>query len=296
MSDKGNNDDEGQQLNPDEVLLLMFDLMEAQGSAFLAEHLRHEHQVRGARLFALMRLVVVLPAFGQALSHCDELAESFAAQRDLAGLAFLVRRSRADLEISIDALLLGRQSVIADSMRDVMEIELMLRDFTARKDSIDAWLNADEKSSWNNFSPKEVRRRLANDLYPSKGFDLPEADEYAVHSAGLHPSPQPSPHREKEITDGVHDGHTLFEAGEIIEHAARFFTAAHALLEAVGARAPTTLDDLEHILAARGLGAEYTQQIKDRGGMTERGPRPRKVRDILRHRITQRHPDPDEGT
>lgn len=173
--------------------------------------------------------------------------------------------------------MVGRQAQVSDSMRDVMEIEFLLRDFVGRPDNIGVWTSADAKTLRNKFSPKEIRRRVANDLFPGKGFNLPDADEYAVHSAVLHPTPKPSPRPDKQRDSSMHDGKTLMGAGEVLEHAHRLFVAADVLIDVIGSRAerPPGPSDLPLLVNARGFWIHFAQELKDRAGMPPRGPRPR---------------------
>lgn len=228
-----------------------------------------------------MTQVPILPALDQVLAHCQALTEHLSQHANVGDLAFLVRRLEADFEIAIEALLVGRQSVVADSMRDVMEIEMLLRDFAARPQNVEAWVKADNRTLQKTFSPKEVRRRLANDLYPGKGLDLPEADEYAVHSAGLHPSPEPHPHREKGRETQAGDLEIVFQSGEILEHAVRAFVACDLLLGAFdpAPQRPAAARELSLLLDARDFWASVAEPVKEEIGMTPRGPRPRKDRD-----------------
>lgn len=272
---------EGERVDPDELYVLMLSLLESQGSKYVEPLLREHHHSRGNRLFTLVTLGSVLPGFDQVLAHSETLENYFESHPNLTRLTFLIARARADFEIALEALLVGRQSVVADSMRDVMEIELLLRDFTARPGHLDTWLTTDDRERWKRFAPKEVRRRLANDAYPGKGFDLPEADEYAVHSAGLHPSPELHPYREKERDPTMHEGKALLEAGEILEHGTRLFLAVEGLLNVFPSEhdAPPAAAELDLLMASRDHWKSYADEIKERLGMTPRGPRPRSQKD-----------------
>lgn len=296
MSTSGgtSDEDQGEQIAPDLLYVEILGLLEAQGSKVVEPLLREHHHARGNRLFALMTLIVVLPGFDQVLLQCSQLNAYFDGTKQLKLIAFLVRRAQADIEIAIEALLVGRQALVSDAMRDVMEIEMLLRDFAARPSSIADWVSADERTLRNRFSPKEIRRRLANDLYPGKGFDLPEADEYAVHSSVLHPSPHGNAHQEKQRDATMHDGRVLFESGEVLEHAIRLFVACDALIDAMGptsAGRPPTHRDLDLLTRARDEWRNYTLQLKDQIGMPPRGPRPRGSRNPLLQSPAASDPD-----
>lgn len=269
---------ESEQIDPDQLYVQVLDLLEAQGSRELLAVLRDHHRARGNRLFGLMTLIAVLPAFDEALTHGLELDQYLALHPRLGEVSFLVARMNADLEIAIEALLVGRQSVVADCMRDVMEIEMLFRDFARRPQHIELWMESDEASLMKLFRPAEVRRRLANDAFPGKGLDLPESQEYQVHSMGLHPSPQPHPLSKKAKEASVQAERLLFEAGEILEHGHRFFVAADELLDSTEEPPdrPPRNEELKLLLAARDEWVRYAQALKDHVGMPPRHPSPRR--------------------
>lgn len=66
---------------------------------------------------------------GARFQGLDELLQAFTANPTLHRIARLIHRSRADLETATEAILSGYVAVVADAMRDVMEIENLLLDF-----------------------------------------------------------------------------------------------------------------------------------------------------------------------
>src|SRR5437899_3184157 len=59
----------------------------------------------------------------------DAIREAYERSEALKDIAFLVKRVRADFESAVDASLAGFNGVVLDTMRDVMEVEYLLRDF-----------------------------------------------------------------------------------------------------------------------------------------------------------------------
>ena len=107
-------------------------------------------------------------AEGTRLSGADELLrhlrlieKSLAEHGHENALGFLVARSTADFEIAVDAALSGMLCLAHDAMRDVMELEFLLRDFIAEPDHLDRWLSADQDEVKNFFSPNCLRQREA---------------------------------------------------------------------------------------------------------------------------------------
>jgi len=272
------------EIPPDAVLAQMLALLDAQGAHMLAELARHGHRQRGLRLAVLMTSTFVLPpALDEALAHLADLERTFDRVEDLGGAAVLVHRMRADVEIAVDALLSGRGSIVADEMRDAMEIEFLLRDFAARKNNLKLWATCDDETREKKFWPADVRRRVANDQWPGKGFHPPDKREYDVHSMGLHPTPG-HPHSAKHLDPGADPTELLSDAGEILEHCRRLFQACHALLDAFGVDdtvRPRRWETLERMSAGHAMWVHWIEQAKaqireiDPDALPMRGPMPR---------------------
>jgi hypothetical protein len=270
---------------PDDVLVIMAGLIEAQGGGRLVEVIRHAHRQRGLRLFKLMTTSIPVPGgLDQGLRHFDELVVTFEAVEELQPAAILVRRARSDMESAIDASLVGRHSTVADEMRDVMEVEHLLRDFAARHENMTLWVTCDDDTRAKKFQPFEVRRRLANDAWPSKGLDLPDKREYAVHSMGLHPTPD-HPHSTKEVDAGADPSDLLSGAGEILEHCRRVFDACDVLLDSFDVapeNRPRRWPELTIMAGAWDWWRNWIEQAAaqvraiDADMLPERGPSPRK--------------------
>ena len=147
-----------------------------------AQQLRAERLARyvgGMRLAGLEQLYLYLDA-----AHA-----SYLSSPSLAGIAFLVRRVRADYETALEATLSGFTGVAGDAMRDVMEIEGLLLDFASNEDHMQEWLHADRMTLINKFGPGAIRKRLKAagvKPYSNEGF---EPLDYQAHSQALHVSP-----------------------------------------------------------------------------------------------------------
>lgn len=122
------------------------------------------------------------------LRHLDKLLQAFIADPKLGRIAFLIHRSRADLETAIEATLSGYVAVAADAMRDVMEVENLLLDFAVNPVHIDEWLTADRKTLLGKFGPARVRDRL-HAVGEGRYAATAESVDYRAHSAALHVNP-----------------------------------------------------------------------------------------------------------
>jgi hypothetical protein len=116
-------------------------------------------------------------------------------------------------------------------MRDVMEIELLLREFAADLGRLDAWRSADDRTLRRDFSPDAVRKRLAG-----PGLELPDGLEYKHHSEALHPVPNPPDldTYSRELTTTTDVGTLARHSLELLEHGRRVLDAMDEILDAGG--------------------------------------------------------------
>ena len=126
------------------------------------------------------------------LTHLEELNGVYRKSKKLCGIAFLIYRVHADFCTAIEASLSGYFGVASDAMRDVMEIEFLLRDFYFEPAHIQEWLGCDENERNNRFRPGILRNRHAarEGILPQ---DMSEAKDYRAHSIFLHVTPFRSP-------------------------------------------------------------------------------------------------------
>ena len=80
------------------------------------------------------------------LVQLDRIATAFGAEPRLHKLTFLIRRVIADFETALEATLSSYAAAAFDAMRDVLEIDYLLKDFALDEKLIDEWLNADERT------------------------------------------------------------------------------------------------------------------------------------------------------
>ena len=109
-------------------------------------------EARRVKLTSALLDRALLKGIDELLTRLDDLAQAFAADPALAKLAFLIRRGTADFETALEASMSGYVAVAFDAMRDVLEIENLLRDFANQPANFDAWLTADEKTLLKKFT------------------------------------------------------------------------------------------------------------------------------------------------
>lgn len=162
---------------------------------------------------------VRLAGLNQWLAYLKALEAAFRATPALKPLAGLIARLCCDYEVAAEATLSGLHTVVFDSMRDVMETFMLLRDFRFDPSRIGQWLAASERELRNNFAPGVLRQRHADRLHVQTK-DLAETADYSAHSRSLHISPKTLPWEKRGIVP-KHDDPLLSDMcyWEIFSHA-----------------------------------------------------------------------------
>lgn len=211
------------------------------------------NRVRGFRLFQCHTYFALdLAGLGEGRDHLASLSKLYGTLGDACDIAFLVDRAVDDIDLGFESLLAGRHGLVGDAMRDVMEIEMLLRDFAGDKDRLERWLKSDDRTRRREYAPAVVRRRVAEDLYPGKALDLPEAREYSAHSVALHPTPYRPLTGGREFCETT-DPHTIHHLlGELVEHTARVIRAGYYFLGRLntGIEPPDPSTDLRFLTRA----------------------------------------------
>lgn len=125
------------------------------------------------------------------LKHLDRLVSALAGKPEELPVQLLLERSLADFELALDALLGGFLAPAFDAMRDVMEIELLLLDFSVTAENAIRWLRATDDERWNAFRPRAILKRLGS--WGAITFDQARMVDYEGHSASLHPAAPRNP-------------------------------------------------------------------------------------------------------
>jgi hypothetical protein len=239
----------------------------------VAKALRRAHENRKSRL-EILNTGVRLEGLEEFLRWMNCASELYASTDTLEKITFLVERAKADFEVALETTLSGMHMVAYDSMRDVMEIEFLLRDFRFDSDRIEMWLTADSDTLFREFRAAELRKRHARrlDVDPR---DLEDSRDYRGHSKHLHVSPFHGPFgnsRGISEDDPFEDGPVSFARAdscfwEIFEHARRTFKAVYFLAEEHSERASERLapeDYFDEFITAHTMTQENQEFMLDK--------------------------------
>jgi hypothetical protein len=185
---------------------------------------------RIVRFKALSGTACQLRALEEILTYTKELEIYFRSEEQVFQIAFLLRRVYGGFATAIEALLSGFHKTVLDSMRDVMEIEFLFRDFTLHHGHISEWLTASEKLRRNKFQAGSLRQRYAASMGQAPG-DMREATDYRGHSMLLHVLPYENPivwATPSDARDAIGSPVCLYD---IVEHAHRLFGAVNGFCD-----------------------------------------------------------------
>lgn len=210
----------------------------------LVDLLSRAEKNRAVRFKALSTAARLPRALEEILTYTRELENYYRSEKEVSQLAFLLRRAHGDFVTAIDAMLSGFHKTVLDSMRDVMEIEFLFRDFALNHAHIAEWLTASEKLRRDKFQAGSLRQRYA----ASEGQnppDMPEATDYRGHSMLLHVLPYENPivwATPGEASDAIGSLVCLYD---IFEHARRMFVAVNGLCGSFHLSGPNTKEFLK---------------------------------------------------
>lgn len=127
-------------------------------------------------------------AFEEFLVFLSEVEELYMAFAKTEPIAFLVARIAEDFEVAFDVLASGHYYLLTDRMRDVLEVDLLVKDFLLDSTRIQVWLHSDPRTIRNDYSPRAIRARLAKAQRIEVG-QLAGTSDYSIHSQLLHLGP-----------------------------------------------------------------------------------------------------------
>ena len=189
-----------------------------------------------------------LRGLAELFEYLDVVFAAFQREPLLTSIAFLISRARSDFEVAFEAILSGLNSVVLDSMRDVMEVEYLLREFSHDLSLIAVWLNSDSSARTSKFSPARLRQRQAKRLGKAPRNVL-EKFEYKIHSESLHvvPPSELNDHASKGFSKAPRIEGLEFGFWEIFEHAYRLVLELHRLGGKVSGSAWTAPDPMAEL-------------------------------------------------
>jgi hypothetical protein len=200
------------------------------------------------------------------LEHLDETVKSFAEVDVLRPAVPLIERAKADCEVAIVCIFSGMSAVADDQLRDVMEIEYLLRDFSNDLARLQTWAEAPADEEKRLFSPNALRQREANRRGIDSGM-LQDAADYKNHSRELHVtkgSYRSVPRGIDSTFDRTSDLHADMGIWELFWHSRNLFFAINDLYLAAGGHGDHVADADPYVTAwnaAQEAKTEYVEWV-----------------------------------
>ena len=163
--------------------------------------------------------------YEELLKHLTEMKRVYDKDKELSKISFLISRIKDDFEIALEAILSGYYRTAHEAMRDVMEVEFLLRDFFYQQENINFWLTLNEKERKRQFASIILRQRHAKRI-GKEVQNMTEAADYKAHSMMLHVNPPIPP---IEIIKNIPDSGFW----EVFEHAKRVLFQVHDLCKKI---------------------------------------------------------------
>lgn len=204
---------------------LLRDLSE--GHPRLAAHLSQAQSNRQLRLLQYLD-GDRLRGYEELIDHLEQLEITFQQSRRLQPLSLLIRRVRNDYHTAMEATISGFHAVAYDAMREVMEVEFLLREFNHDAARIEEWLQATPQELRDKFQPGVLRSRHANRL-GIQPRELPESADYRGHSMLIHVLPYENPVGGSGLAQQEDPFIVDSCFWDMFEHARRMLIQAHCL-------------------------------------------------------------------
>lgn len=193
---------------------------------------------RELRLKALCTTGRQLQSLDEILAYTGELERHFTNESKVSRIAFLLRRVHCDFTTAVEGFLSAFHKTVLDAMRDVMEIEFLIRDFVIDPGRMEEWLTASEKIRYDRFRPAVLRQRYA--AFKGRAApDMPETTDYKGHSLLIHVLPHENPMvwaAPGEALDAIGSLACIYD---IFIHARRLFAAVGNLSDRMELHCPT---------------------------------------------------------
>ncbi|MBW3068983.1 hypothetical protein GZ998_05575 [Actinomyces sp. 594] len=158
-------------------------------SSLTATVLLRTQQARTERLF---QLCTATPDFLAGIDTIIVLFTGLAEVTVSPAFRSLLERAAAESIRAIEGLLADDQQTVNDTARVMMEIEVLLQEWTVDLDRMTKWQDMEEERRHQVFGFGKVLQRLKQRQGVDDQLVMPERQEYHVHSMTLHPTHEPS--------------------------------------------------------------------------------------------------------
>ncbi len=177
-------------------------------------------------------------------------------------VAHLLREAAQQVVSGMEALLAEPDPRVLDEARHLMEIEFLFFEFTRTPDRLDVWRAMSEPERTQRFGFDALRRREERAQGIPADQVLFDQEEYRMHGSALHP--QPLSRRPAVSLPDPATG-LFYDAGDLLHHALRVWTAGLAAAERTGSingdAVEAQLPPLDDVDAAKQMMEENSRNV-----------------------------------
>lgn len=234
----------------------------------LAKLLSHAEEVRRARLDYFLKNTGRLQGLEEFANFLLAATQWFETFIELRPITWLLIRAGADVVTAIEATISGYHAVAWESMRDVMEIELLLEEFALDHAMMERWERSNQRERQKFFSHGELRKGKAK----REGIDLKDLSDthdYRGHSVVLHVNPQSNPFGGRGLSREAVDVGADACFWDIYQHARNLFIVILALFgtfnegrDVAGWKPPNVDRFLDEYKEAKSMEAKIMSKLK----------------------------------
>lgn len=168
----------------------------------------------------------------------DEVLNDLRSIRSKTGsgeLKDLLIRAEEEVLRSVEAILSDDEQTLNDSSRVLMEIEVLLIEWSLDPERIKSWGETDQRTRHRKYGFGKVLERVKRKKKVDDKLEMPERKEYDVHSMTLHPYPG-----EQIKLLQTFD----FQASELVAHLGRVYRRTFEAVRTVGSPAEIPDEDI----------------------------------------------------
>lgn len=201
-------------------------------NSLVAHRLQETHKNRIERIRLIDRQI---PFWFDGIDEILIALRSICSKTQSGELKALLIRAEEEVYRSVEAILSDDEQTLNDSSRVLMEIEVLLMEWSLETDRIKEWGESGRDVRHKKYGFGKVLERVKRKKKIDDKFEMPERMEYNIHSMTLHPYPG-EPIRLLQTFDS--------QASELVSHIGRIFLRTFQSVRTTGSPLEISEDDI----------------------------------------------------
>jgi hypothetical protein len=196
----------------------------------------HE-DLRKAQHHGLADFAPLSLAFDEILTQLGILTETELLDDEL---VHLLREAQRWVVEGVDRILSEPEPHQAEESRKLLELEYLLRDFTATPENLRLWIDVESWNRYSKFGFGELRKRQEKRLQLDEAMVVAARDYWIAHSTSSHPGPS----KDKRPSMGDSSYSLLTAFGDLMRHAQTVVGVAEVYVQSQGLIVPPDYSSL----------------------------------------------------